>query len=622
MDCDEKGNVYVLTEDSRVISFDSNGAFVKSYAIVDGTGTAVDYSYASGLCVLSQDAFYIADTQNARVLLCEKEVVTQEILVPDSALIPSDFRFNPLKVELDSKGFLYVLCEGSYYGAVLFNPKGEFIQFFGANTTSGTILSTLGLLWDKLTMNDVKRAKKVKTLPYQFIDLTIDKNDFVYTCTGMNSGSEAGQLRMLNPGGSNIMGSDSFNFGETDYVKLHNSRVRQDFISIQVDDQGFIYTIDKTYGLIYIYDSQCNLISAFGGGVGTGNRTGVFNTPCAIALSDTTLYVADSQRNTITVFQRTDYGEILLSAQQLTLKSDHIAAAPLWEQVQQLDSNNALALSALAKAAYAQKEYSSALSYAKEAKDADIYSLALGYVQQEFFGTNYWWLLPLIALAIGGLAALLIVSNKRQLVLIKNEKIRTMSSAMIHPFNAFGDIKNKGLGSVPLAIVVVVLFYITSVIAVIGSDFRYTNFSVSTYNALFQVIQTVGLVVVWTVANWAVCTLMQGRGTLKEIFIVTAYSTIPLCIYNVISTPLTHMLTSSSSAVITGMHTVAWILTGIMLCVGLMLIHDYDFFRLLLTAVITVFFIIIGIFFVFLVGILFSQFLEFITSAFMELLYR
>lgn len=622
MDCDEKGNIYVLTEDSRVVCINSEYELVKTYAIVDCDGMSVDFSYASGICVTAEGTFYIADTQNARVLFCENEVVKQEILVPESALIPSDFMFNPLKVELDSKGFLYVLCEGSYYGAVLFNPDGEFIQFFGANTTSGTILSTLGLLWDKLTMNDTKRAKQVKTLPYQFIDLTLDENDFVYTCTGMNSGSEVGQLRMLNPGGSNILASDAFNFGETDYVKIHNQRMRQDFISVQVDEKGFIYAFDKTYGLIYIYDSECNLLSAFGGGVGTGNQQGVFAVPCALALSDSVLYAADSERNTITVFERTEYGELLLSAQQATLKSDHTTAAPLWEQVQQLDSNSVLALSALAKAAYAEKNYSEALFYAKEAKDAGVYSLALGYVQKEFFSENYWWLLTLIVLAVGGFAALLIISNKRELALIKNPKVRVMSSAIIHPFASFGDIKNKGLGSLPLAIGVTVAFYITSVFAVICSDFRYTTFSSVSYNALFQVIQTIGLVLVWSLANWAVCTLMHGIGTLKEIFIVTAYSTIPMCLYNVISTPITHLLTTTDSTIITGLNTVALILTGVMLCVGLMIIHDYDFFRLLLTALITVFFIIIGIFFVFLVGILFSQFWDYIVSAFIELLYR
>lgn len=42
---------------------------------------------------------------------------------------------------------------------------------------------------------------------------------------------------------------------------------------------------------------------------------------------------------------------------------------------------------------------------------------------------------------------------------------------MYHPFRSFNDIKYKKMGSFPIAIVMTVLFYLTSVLAVTESRF-------------------------------------------------------------------------------------------------------------------------------------------------------
>lgn len=91
----------------------------------------------------------------------------------------------------------------------------------------------------------------------------------------MNSDGNVGQLRMLSPGGTNILeGSDTANYGEPDVVKRLNNVIRQNFSGIQADGRGFIYALDATYGLIYIYDTDSNLIAAFGGGRGAWQSGG------------------------------------------------------------------------------------------------------------------------------------------------------------------------------------------------------------------------------------------------------------------------------------------------------------------------------------------------------------
>lgn len=620
LECDEDGNAYILTDSGRIFCFDSAYKLVQSYAIAGEDGTPVDIAGARGICVTSAGEFYIADTENARVLFCVDGIVRQTITLPPSALIPSDFVFKPVKAVRDSKGYLYVLSEGSYYGAVLYDPKGGFAGFFGANTVRGTVLSTLSYLWDRLTQNDVKRAKTRKVLPYQFSDIFIDDADYVYTCTGMNDGGAVGQIRVLTSGGANILPDvDNFNFGESDQVKRMGQEVRQNFVGVLGDGQGFIYALDKTYGLIYLYDTERNMIAAFGGGSGLGRQTGVFSSACAIALSGDRLMVADSLKNSVTVFKRTAYGDLLLRAQERTLKADHEHAKPLWEQVCSYDSMNRLALRGLAQAAYAQGDYESAVSYAKAGGDTDTYRQARAKVQNAFIAGNFVWLFSLAVLLLAGLTALVLVTTKRQVVFIKNAKLRTMTRGMLHPFQSFNDVKYKQMGSMRIALVLTGLFFLTGAASVTWSDTLYTHYDASTYNSLFQILQTVGLVALWSVANWGVSTLQDGKGRLREVFTVSAYSTLPLILYNVIAIPLTYFATSPDSALIGGLHTLALILTGIMLCVGLMVIHDFSFPRFLVSAFITVLFMILIVFVLFMAGMLLTQFWSFLQSITMEM---
>ena len=336
IDCDDSGNTYVLTDNSHIVCFDKDLKPVRDYTVTDAAGEEVDFSGAKGIFVDDEHSFYIADTNHGRVLYVEDGVVQQEIVLPESSLIPSDFVFQPSGVAKDSKDYLYVISDGSYYGAILYDPDGVFVGFYGANSVEGNVLTTLANLWDRLTMNDEKRAKIKKTLPYQFTDIYIDNNDFVYTCTAKTESGSVGQMKMLSPGGTNILpGAESRNFGESDQVKRLGNKIRQNFTCIRADGAGFLYALDATYGLVYVYDTNATMMAAFGGGRGLGRQRGVFSIACSMALSGTRLLVADSLKNSVTVFERTAYGELLVQAQQLTMDADYLTAEPLWQQVLQ-----------------------------------------------------------------------------------------------------------------------------------------------------------------------------------------------------------------------------------------------------------------------------------------------
>lgn len=632
IDCDEKGNCFILSEDGIIVEFDKNFNFVKYHTPLDPSGNAYDFHGAKGIYVTNGEV-YIADTMNSRVVCFKDDKPVKEIVMPESALIPSDFVFSPTKVEKDSKGYIYVISEGSYYGAVMYDPNGEFTGFYGANTVSKSVLSTLGYIWDTLTNNDVKRAKKIKTLPFQFVDICIDNKDFVYTCTGLTSGNNSsGQIRMLSPGGSNILyrrqyngtrvGSSSFVYGETDYAKRLNKKINQDFENIQVDQNGFIYALDVTYGLIYVYDTDCNLLSAFGGGRGTGKQNGVFSSPIALSVYGDRVYVADSFENSVTVFSLTDFGNNLFSAQKKTLESKYSESEELWLEVLKSDAHNQLALRGMAKISYIKGDYQKALEYSKAGLDYVIYGQALKMVQNDFINKNFTWLFLGSIAVIALIIFLFIFKKQKKIKIIKNKKIKTFFNGFLHPFDAYNAIRYNDEGSLKIALVMTALYFISSVLSVLCSNFRYTSFDESTFSSAFLLIKSVGLIILWSLANWGISVLLQGIGKFKHVFTVTAYSVLPIIVYNFISIPISYLITAPTSTLMNGMSMVAMLWTGIVLTIGLMIIHNFTFARFLASVVIGLFFMLLIVLIIFIFGILITQLSSFIVTIFMEVIYR
>lgn len=629
---DSTGNIYLLAQDGNIIVFDRDYKLVRNFYLTEN-GKELKLDNARGIYISASDEIYISDSAGARILKCDiNGKILKTVGAPKSDIIPKDFVFTPTRLLLDSKGYMYVVSEGAYYGALLFSPAGEFCGFYGANTVQASVLGTLGYIWDTLTSNDIKRAKSVKTLPYQFIDIDIDSNDFVYTCTGKTAGDSVGQIRRLNPGGTNVLykelwngnrqDSSRVNFGESESMLRNNEKVTQSFAAVKADEYDMIYALDQTYGYVYVYDSECRLITAFGGGFGNNDIEGEFNTPCAMELDGDRLYVLDSYDSTVTVFERTSYGKLLLEAQRLTVDADYVAAEPLWEEVAKLDGNSQLAIRGLSRAAYAKGDYKKAASLAERAYDGVTYTQAENELFKLWVSNNIVFAAVISVLAIAAAVAAWLILKKKKIKFKMNQRVKIMLFGVIHPFDNFRELKENHLSSWGLGSAALIVYYITSFLRTMGSNFRYTSFDPESYNSLFQLLQTVGIALLWIAANWGVSTLMQGNGHFKEVFAVTSYATVPLSISNILLLMLSNSLLAPGDTLLSAINIIFTVFAGIVLVVGLMVVHEYSFPRFIVTALITICFMVLAIFVVFMIAMLLSQCWQFVVTLVMEAICR
>ena len=348
------GILYVLdSANGRIVQFDSNYKVIgqiTSFAYGDETLT---FHGAKGMFV-DETGLYVADTVGNRGLCTRDGEVFQLIEKPTDTTVPETFNFAPTRLIRDRSGYYYVLCEGSYYGMMVFTEKYEFCGFFGANSVASSLGEALTGFISGLFETEAKHAASVQALPYTMLDVCIDADGFITT---INDEQWSGQIRRYGLAGTNILkkpsgfsyvSTNNFNFADDppvyrDVTSTYGTYIYCSFNAITSDKDGFYYVVDGTRGRIYVYDTDVNLLTVFGGGLNSGNQLGTFVSPSAITVFGEDLLVADFSTGKITVFRLTEYGKLLKQADQLTIDCHYAEAKPYWEQVFAQDQNCQLA---------------------------------------------------------------------------------------------------------------------------------------------------------------------------------------------------------------------------------------------------------------------------------------
>lgn len=627
--------IYLLDSgNSRIVVLDKNYKFIRVIDHIANGEEALDLSSANGLFVTAEGTIYIADSTNEYVVVINAAGTVSKIITkPDSAIVPDDMEFKPTKVVEDEDGFIFILCEGGIYGALVFNSKYEFCGFFGANLTSATVLDAIKNFFVNTLKTDAQYEYSLRELPYEFDDI-YEKGGFIYTATA-NSESGKGQLRKLSYSGINILNrdgesADSFAFGNGETITLIDKHpATEHFVAIAVDDNGYIYGLDSTYGRVFVYDETCNLVTAFGGGKGLGEQVGTFQNAAEIAINGQEVLVVDSTTNSVTVFGLTDFGELLFSAMAKTEDGDFEGAYPLWLQVKEQDGYNQMAYVGIANYYIAVEDYENALKYAELGYERDIYERAFEQVRLNLLADNFAIIFIVAILAVAGIIAYLIWRKKHPREKREPGIAMTTLLAPWRPIQtslkmrALRKQKSKQLNIyVLISVGIMLLMFIGKVLETTWGGFMYTNFDPDKYNSAMVFITTVGIAALWCVVNWGLCTLFEGKGTFKEIVIVTGFALIPQIIYSAFFIVASHVLVYSEQTILTGAQAICWLITIVVLLVELTIIHDYSFFRALGMSLVTIVGMILCAFLILLVLTLFQDVIEFIRSVYNEVVYR
>lgn len=193
---------------------------------------------------------------------------------------------------------------------------------------------------------------------------------------------------------------------------------------------------------------------------------------------------------------------------------------------------------------------------------------------------------------------------------------------LVHPIQAFNEIKYAKTGSVGLSIVILLLWFFSSIFDYVEYGFQFSTNKVEMLSVLSEFMSSAMIIVLWSIANWAICTLMDGEGWFKDIWITSCYSTMPLVVTTIPITVLSKVLTISESSWLTLLSTLAFMWTILLMIMANTIIHQYTLKKSIFSMILTILGVFILLLLVVLMVSLVAQFWDFIYTVGQELMFR
>ena len=157
-----------------------------------------------------------------------------------------------------------------------------------------------------------------------------------------------------------------------------------------------------------------------------------------------------------------------------------------------------------------------------------------------------------------------------------------------HPFDGFWIMKHEKKGNMKTAFLIFLLLIITTTYRILGSAYLFTSPTLAKFSVGALVLAVAVLVALYCVANWALTTLWEGSGSIKDIFMVLMYSLTPLVIVNVPLTLLTHIIVLDEAVFYSLINTITVIWMVFLILAGNLSIHEYTMTKSVITTIVTV----------------------------------
>jgi hypothetical protein len=581
----------------------------------DETGETQKLRSPEGLCITA-DFVYIADTGNNRLVILNRDFTLSRI-IKDVVLTGSDVTFKPRKVSVDASERIYVVCAGSTEGLVQLSTDGQFLRFFGSNKVKP---NPVELIYRQFLTRE-QRDKREQFVPTEYSNIFIDDEGFIFVST---RNVAENQIRRLNPLGNDIQQSatEGGKFGDLTVTAVNYNRVAQ-FEDVIVDEDGFIYALDNAWGKVWVYSENGFPLFEFGG---KGEATGMFDICSAIAIKDGDIYVLDSGKDCVVKYDPTDFAALVMEAETLYLEGRYDETYDLWAEVLKYDPHYAGALHALADAYYQNDDYSTAMKYYEEAYSQGGASESFGAMRDIWVKQNFGLVVILIVAAI----VLIILFRqflypKLRRIKIKSELLQTILfgfHTMFHPVDGFYELKREKKKTFRASMVILGVLLLFAILSDWLMSFWFGYTDKSQINIFVTISSFVLPLFAWTVLNWALGALFDGKATMTQIWVQSVYSLIPYLLSLPIITLLSHIITHEEMAFTGVIGTFAMIWCALLFIMGNMTINDYTMGKTLVMGVST--FLAIGA--AMFVGIIifstFQQLASFIATVLVELQYR
>ena len=205
---------------------------------------------------------------------------------------------------------------------------------------------------------------------------------------------------------------------------------------------------------------------------------------------------------------------------------------------------------------------------------------------------------------------------------ILNDCIKFPTYILAHPLKGFEEFKRYKKGKMSVALTFMVITILVNILKFQFDGFLVNNNNLKDLNSIAQIAYVAGAVIVITVANWSVTTLFDGKGNMKEIFMMICYCLYPFIWATGLGIILSNILTEDEMAIYTLVIALGIILLIYMFFFGIISIHEYGLVQCLLTILFTIIAALVVLFACLLFFDLFQRMYGFVYTIYREITLR
>ena len=636
-------SIYIADSDNnRIVVLDEFYKFKFAISTFDN-GDDPNDALVKPRGVFANDQYiYVCDTANSRIVKFDLDGNFVKIIgKPRSSMFGTDTSYMPIAVVVDQYDRIFVVSEFTTSGVIVMTDDGVFTGYIGAQKVAYSVFE---IFWRRFQTAE-QRAQSVSFVSVEFNNIAVDADGFIYVTTdeidpsqqqsSIQSNTAAySPVKKLNSAGDEIMKRNGF-FGPGGEVDINGGLVAKKggpsgpskIVDVAIGEEGTWSILDQKRSKVFTYDQNGNLLFAFGD---IGSQIGNLENAVSFAYQGDNLLVLDSTTTeyAFTVYERTDYGDLLIKALACENNRDYDQAIEYWLDVLKRNNNFDAAYIGVGKAYYREGDYDTALKYFQAAYDTENYSLAFQEIRKNWI-EKFIILIPIaiilvcfVWIKVSKFAAR---KNKEVALTVGKRKywqeLIYVFHLVFHPFDGFWDLKHEKRGSVRAGLTILGVVILSFFYQSIGRG--YIVNPRSEYSTIVvQVVTVVVPLMLFVIANWCLTTLFDGEGSFKDIFIVSSYSLAPLPLFLIVSTIFSNVVTAEEASIISFVTVIGFIWAIFLLFFGTMVTHDYTLGKNILMILFTILGMLIIIFVALLFTSLVGKMASFVSSIIVEVNYR
>lgn len=598
-----EGYIYVAdTGNQRIVIYDPDLGEVVDEIAYEG------FSTPKGIFITQDNHLYVADAAAEKVfqfdLSTPNNDFMKEYVKPTSVSFEAT-SFNPKKVAVDNQDNLYIIAEGVFDGIIQMTAENFFDGYFATNR----VVLTPVQRFQNLIFTDKQLEQLVNRDPGSFSNVYVDKNGIKYSTS---HGTGLSNLKKHNTNGSSSI--------DTDYG------IDLALVDTYTDNNGIIFAA-SSYGHIFVFSSEGSFIFAFGTGEQGQDVSGIYSNLVSIAVDDEgRIWTLDEEKAFIQSYVPTDYSTTIYEALYLYQNGKYAEAVESWEEVLKLNQLSVIAHNEIGRNLFSQGYYEESMEHFELAGSRYLYQLAYWEVRNVGIQEN----LPIFLLGMIGFLFVYIVvrlTNKKYQYLaapvgavkkLNNVKFIndfTFQFAFLkHPLDSFYTLKKKDRGSYKGAVAIFILFFFVYMIFVTSKGFIYQFVEAADMDLGAIILGFFSVFILFVVSNYLVTSINDGEGSIGEVFKGVIYSLFPIMLAYALTTFLSYYVTYNELIVLQLIVLTGTGWTGLLIFLAIQELHNYTIRETIKSLLMTFLFMAIaGILFAF-IQIMGDQLIEFIVA--------